>query len=130
MTREDAGVHLGVAQVIGSYDVMDARSDGKAVEYFSEQIAANEPSPEAEAELSERRRIVRRALWALSPRERLVLILRYWHPYLIIGCDAATTLDRLPLKDIGIVFGRTRERIRQIEKQALRKLREALEGRI
>jgi RNA polymerase primary sigma factor len=54
-----------------------------------------------------------RALTELSPRERSILRLRFG-----IGGEESRTLE-----DIGEQFGLTRERIRQIEAQALRKLR-------
>src|SRR5581483_9517653 len=53
------------------------------------------------------------ALNELDPRDRRVLELRYG-----FGVDHPWTLD-----EIGVVFGVTRERIRQIEARALRKLR-------
>ena len=56
---------------------------------------------------------VERALSALSPREKEILQLRFG-----IGRDGEHTLE-----EIGARFAVTRERIRQIEAQALRKLR-------
>jgi RNA polymerase primary sigma factor len=60
-----------------------------------------------------------RALSALSEREREVVRLRFG-----IGTDREHTLE-----EIGERFALTRERIRQIEGQALRKLRGPLGGR-
>jgi RNA polymerase primary sigma factor len=62
---------------------------------------------------------VERALAALSDRERQVLRLRFG-----IGTDRAHSLE-----EIGQQLSLTRERIRQIESAALRKLREPLGGR-
>ena len=56
---------------------------------------------------------IRKALQTLTPRERRVLILRY-------GLEGE---DPLTLDEIGREFDLTRERIRQIEAKALRKLR-------
>jgi RNA polymerase primary sigma factor len=61
---------------------------------------------------------VERALNALSEKEREVLRLRFG-----IGTDQEHTLE-----DIGTRFGLTRERIRQIETRALRKLRRLPRG--
>jgi len=59
------------------------------------------------------------ALGTLSPREREVLRLRFG-----LGHDEEHTLGQ-----IGARFSVTRERIRQIEAEALRKLRRLLRGR-
>src|SRR6187431_470463 len=73
----------------------------------------SEPLPEEAAEVSLRRDALRSILDALSPRERQVLELRY-------GLDGQQprTLD-----EVGRAFNVTRERIRQIEHQSLKKLR-------
>ena len=73
----------------------------------------SEPLPEEAAEVSLRRDALRAILDALSPRERQVLELRY-------GLDGRQprTLD-----EVGRAFNVTRERIRQIEHQSLKKLR-------
>jgi len=69
--------------------------------------------PEEAAEVSLRRDALRSLLDALSPRERQVLEMRY-------GLDGRQprTLD-----EVGRAFNVTRERIRQIEQQSLKKLR-------
>jgi RNA polymerase primary sigma factor len=73
----------------------------------------SEPLPEEAAEVSLRRDALRSILAALSPRERQVLEMRY-------GLDGQQprTLD-----EVGRAFNVTRERIRQIEHQSLKKLR-------
>ncbi len=73
----------------------------------------SEPLPEEAAEVSLRRDALRSILAALSPRERQVLEMRY-------GLDGRQprTLD-----EVGRAFSVTRERIRQIEHQSLKKLR-------
>jgi RNA polymerase primary sigma factor len=74
---------------------------------------ADPPSvPTFDADLARRAREV---LATLSPREQTIMRLRFG----IGGCEAET------LAEIGARFSLTRERIRQIEAQALRKLREA-----
>ncbi len=60
-----------------------------------------------------RRETLTRALAALGERERGVLVMRY-------GLDGE---DPRTLEEVGHAFGVTRERIRQIENQSLRKLK-------
>ncbi len=60
-----------------------------------------------------------RALTSLSPKEEQILRLRFG-----IGADGEHTLE-----EVGRQFEVTRERIRQIESKALRKLRHPLRGR-
>jgi RNA polymerase primary sigma factor len=73
----------------------------------------SQPLPEEAAETNMRREALRRILDTLSTRERRVLELRY-------GLDGKQprTLD-----EVGRAFNVTRERIRQIENQSLKKLR-------
>jgi len=77
------------------------------------------PLPEEQAETALRREALRSILDSLSPRERAVLELRY-------GLDGQQprTLD-----EVGRAFNVTRERIRQIEHQSLKKLRALAEAR-
>src|SRR6187551_1187254 len=74
--------------------------------------------PDEAAEMALRREAIRSILGALSPRERAVLELRY-------GLDGQQprTLD-----EVGRTFNVTRERIRQIEHQSLKKLRALAEA--
>jgi RNA polymerase primary sigma factor len=62
---------------------------------------------------------VERALSMLSPKEKEILRLRFG-----IGEEGEHTLE-----EVGKRFDVTRERIRQIEAKALRKLRHPLRGR-
>jgi RNA polymerase primary sigma factor len=70
------------------------------------------PAPEDHASDDARAETLRRVLLSLSQRERRVLELRYG-----LAGEHPRTLD-----EVGREFGVTRERIRQIENQALRKL--------
>jgi len=72
-----------------------------------------QPLPDEAAETNLRKEALLRILESLSARERMVLELRY-------GLDGQTprTLD-----EVGRAFNVTRERIRQIENQSLKKLR-------
>ena len=75
------------------------------------------PAPEEEAETTLRKEALRKVLEMLAPRERAVLELRY-------GLDGKPprTLD-----EVGRTFNVTRERIRQIENQSLKKLQSLAE---
>jgi RNA polymerase primary sigma factor len=78
----------------------------------------NVPLPDEAAETTLRKETLKRILWTLSARERRVLELRY-------GLDGQhpRTLD-----EVGRTFNVTRERIRQIENQSLKKLRALAEA--
>ena len=71
------------------------------------------PLPEDAVETTIRNETIRQILEILSPRERRVIELRY-------GLDGE---ERRTLDEIGRTFSVTRERIRQIENQSLKKLR-------
>jgi RNA polymerase primary sigma factor len=73
----------------------------------------NEPLPEEVAEVEMRKATLQRVLQSLSARERRVLELRYG-----LNGEHPRTLD-----EVGKTFNVTRERIRQIENQSLKKLR-------
>jgi RNA polymerase primary sigma factor len=75
-----------------------------------------EPSEEVHVSLTEK--AVRRAVETLPDRERRVVKLRY-------GMDGDP--DPKSLEEIGRILGLTRERVRQIESQALRRLAERRE---
>jgi RNA polymerase primary sigma factor len=73
----------------------------------------SEPLPEEVAEVEMRKATLQRVLETLSARERRVLELRYG-----LNGEHPRTLD-----EVGKTFNVTRERIRQIENQSLKKLR-------
>jgi RNA polymerase primary sigma factor len=72
-----------------------------------------QPLPDEVAEEVMRKEALRSILDSLSPRERRVLELRYG-----LDGEQPRTLD-----EVGRTFSVTRERIRQIENQSLKKLR-------
>ena len=76
------------------------------------------PPPEAAAALRDDVEALRRLLCTIDDREAKILRLRY-------GLDGSTPLT---LKEIGGHIGLTRERVRQLEIQALRRLHSLLEG--
>jgi RNA polymerase primary sigma factor len=73
----------------------------------------NAPLPDEAADTTLRQELLRNILGTLSHRERRVLELRYG-----LGGEQPRTLD-----EVGRAFNVTRERIRQIENQSLKKLR-------
>jgi RNA polymerase primary sigma factor len=74
----------------------------------------NAESPSEETELSMMREELRRVIATLPEKEAQIIRLRFG-----IDCETDHTLE-----EVGRVFGLTRERIRQIEAQAIHKLRQ------
>ena len=70
-------------------------------------------SPDEALEVKELKEELSQALKMLTERQQRVLTLRF-------GLDGYTPLS---LKEIGLMFGVTMERIRQIEAKAMRKMR-------
>ena len=79
---------------------------------FGDFLAGDDPLPEEKADVSLRRQALSQALAVLPDRDRQVLALRYG----LGGVEAKT------LGDVGLRFGLSRERIRQIERDSLRRL--------
>ncbi len=79
---------------------------------FGDFVPGEGPLPEEQVEVSLRSQALSQALQALSEREHTVLIMRYG----LEGNDPRT------LEEIGRCLGLTRERVRQIEVEALRQL--------
>jgi RNA polymerase primary sigma factor len=88
--------------------------DGEFGDLFADQEAAD---PAEEAGEALRRQAVREAVRSLPERERRILELRF-------GFDG----DQQPLESIGRELGLTRERVRQLEREALARLAGELEG--
>jgi RNA polymerase primary sigma factor len=80
----------------------------------------SEPLPDESAELTMRNESLARALKMLGERERRVLEMRFG-----LNGEAPRTLD-----EVGRAFNVTRERIRQIENQSLKKLRSLAEAQM
>jgi RNA polymerase primary sigma factor len=79
---------------------------------FGDFVAGEGPLPEEQVELSLRRQALKEALEALSERERQVVVLRY----------GLTDAEPKTLEEIGRRLGLTRERVRQIELDSLKRL--------
>ena len=72
------------------------------------------PTPEEEAMITNRREVIASYLQKyLSPREQKVIILRF-------GLESGRPMT---LEEVGREYGITRERVRQVEAKAIRKLR-------
>ena len=72
------------------------------------------PTPEEEAMITNRREVIASYLQKyLSPREQKVIILRF-------GLESGQPMT---LEEVGREYGITRERVRQVEAKAIRKLR-------
>ena len=101
---------LRIAQLPVSLEKPIGEEEDSELGDFVEDEAAESPFERASENL--RRENVRRALDALPPREREVIEMRYG----LRGNKART------LEEVGRAFGVTRERIRQIENNTLKKL--------
>jgi RNA polymerase primary sigma factor len=101
---------LRIAQLPVSLEKPIGEEEDSELGDFVEDEAAESPFERASENL--RRENVRRALDALPPREREVIEMRYG----LCGNKART------LEEVGRAFGVTRERIRQIENNTLKKL--------
>ncbi len=101
---------LRIAQLPVSLEKPIGEEEDSELGDFVEDDSAESPFEQASENL--RRENVRRALDALPPREREVIEMRYG----LKGQKART------LEEVGRAFGVTRERIRQIENNTLKKL--------
>ena len=90
--------------------------DGNSVDFASLLACANTETPEGEMLRRDEMQTVLKLLDAIDEREARVLRLRF-------GLDGK---EPLTLKQIGAEIGLTRERVRQIEVEALRKLNQRL----
>lgn len=89
-------------------------TDGSEDTVLGDFVPYQGPSPEDILEESYTRDLLVKYIEKLSPREQIVINMRYG----FVGNGDSRTLE-----DIGSEFGITRERVRQIESKALRKLR-------
>jgi RNA polymerase primary sigma factor len=124
--REPLAAEIGAELDLGTDEVESIRRSSQAPVSLEKPVGdeeesefghfltdENEALPDEVAEEQLRKAALKRVLGSLSPRERRVLELRY-------GLDGEhpRTLD-----EVGRTFNVTRERIRQIENQSLKKLR-------
>jgi RNA polymerase primary sigma factor len=109
---------LRIAQLPVSLEKPVGDEDESELGDFVADDAVAEPFEEASEHLQ--REGVRRALDALPDRERQVIQLRY----------GLSGLEPLTLEEVGETFGVTRERIRQIENNTLKKLQRLPEAQM
>jgi RNA polymerase primary sigma factor len=109
---------LRIAQLPVSLEKPVGDEDESELGDFVADEAVAEPFEEASEHLQ--REGVRRALDALPERERQVIQLRY----------GLSGLEPLTLEEVGETFGVTRERIRQIENNTLKKLQRLPEAQM
>jgi RNA polymerase primary sigma factor len=109
---------LRVAQLPVSLEKPVGDEDESELGDFVADDAVSEPFEEASERLQKEG--VRRALDALPERERQVIELRY----------GLSGLEPLTLEEVGQTFGVTRERIRQIENNTLKKLKRLPEAQM
>jgi RNA polymerase primary sigma factor len=124
-TEEEVGQRLGLSAkklkiIRKALRISGAAAPGSLDEHTSpvEEAPDTRPSPSAAITGAEELRQVLDLLDQLEEREATVLRLRFG----LSGEDPKT------LKEIGERLGLTRERVRQIETESLRKLREGIEG--
>ncbi len=109
---------LRVAQLPVSLEKPVGDEDESELGDFVADDAVSEPFEEASEHLQKEG--VRKALDALPERERQVIELRY----------GLSGLEPLTLEEVGRTFGVTRERIRQIENNTLKKLKRLPEAQM
>ena len=121
MTGLDAALISDLLSVSGEIISFDSpvKKGEESDTTFGDFIEAEDRSPEEEVVDSSLRSSVQSLLETLSDKERDIIEMRF-------GLN-----DRKPmsLKEIGGIYGLTKERIRQIEKRALEKLRVSSEER-
>ena len=117
-TVSDVRDILRVAQVPVSLEKPVGDEDDSELGDFVRDEAVAEPFEEASEHLQKEG--VRKALGALPERERQVIELRY----------GLSGMEPLTLEEVGRTFGVTRERVRQIENNTLKKLQNLPEAQM
>ena len=105
----------GAARAVASLDKPVGESDSAA---FGDLFASDEKTPDEQVEVELTEKALRKAVGELSEREQRILSLRYG----LNGQEEPKSLE-----EIGRILGITRERVRQLESEALRRLAERRE---
>ena len=119
---------------------LKADESGSSAVSLDAMVAGNDGLPDRKDErpedalfASQDRERMRDALRTLEPREELIIKLRYGltdeRDLLLLDGPAKLQGDRMTLKEVGEHLKLTRERVRQIEAEALRKLERHLAAR-
>jgi RNA polymerase primary sigma factor len=103
------------ARAVASLDKPVGEDDSAS---FGDLFASSEPTPDEQVELELTEKALREAVSQLPEREQRILNLRY-------GLSGRE--DPKSLEEIGRILGITRERVRQLEAEALRRLAERRE---
>jgi len=103
------------ARAVASLDKPVGEDDSAS---FGDLFASSEPTPDEQVELQLTEKALREAVAQLPEREQRILNLRY-------GLSGRE--DPKSLEEIGRILGITRERVRQLEAEALRRLAERRE---
>jgi RNA polymerase primary sigma factor len=103
------------ARAVASLDKPVGEEGGAA---FGDLFASDERSPDEQVEVELTEKALHEAVAELSEREQTILTLRY---------GLSGTEDPKSLEEIGRILGITRERVRQLEAEALRRLAERRE---
>jgi|TARA_Y100000310_G_scaffold259580_1_gene268293 RNA polymerase primary sigma factor len=111
-TKDRALSIMEAKQNILSFDYEIQSEEGEK-KSFGETVGDDKPLPNRNAEESDNKEVLTNLINKLNNRERYILYNRFG-----LGNKKTQTLDQ-----IGIRFGVSRERIRQVETMALRKLR-------
>jgi RNA polymerase primary sigma factor len=105
----------GAARAVASLDKPVGEDDSAS---YGDLFASNEATPDEQVELELNERALHAAVAELSEREQQILNLRY---------GLSGEADPKSLEEIGRILGITRERVRQVEADALRRLAERRE---
>ncbi len=103
------------ARAVASLDKPVGEDDSAS---YGDLFASNEATPDEQVELELTEKALREAVAQLSEREQQILDLRY---------GLSGNADPKSLEEIGRIMGITRERVRQLEAEALRRLAERRE---
>jgi RNA polymerase primary sigma factor len=103
------------ARAVASLDKPVGEDDSAS---YGDLFASTEPTPDEQVELELTEKALREAVAELPEREQQILNLRY---------GLSGTEDPKSLEEIGRILGITRERVRQLEAEALRRLAERRE---
>lgn len=113
---EDVSRMLKLNERITSVDTpLGGESDNALLDILSDD---NDSGPEDRTQNNDMKQSIVKWLYELNPKQREVLARRFG----LLGYEAAT------LEDVGQEISLTRERVRQIQVEGLRRLREILQG--